>query len=168
MRLRVLMFGAGLLALAACGQQQPAEAPAAPTAPAATTEAAAPAATPSAEDAEKLAALPAPYNLANLENGKKQFAKCAACHAAGPGAPNRVGPSLHGLFGRKAGTAEGFVYSDAVKNAGFVWEPKHLDEWLTDPRGYLPGNRMSFIGIKNPDDRRDVIGYLAIESSREK
>lgn len=116
------------------------------------------------EKAELVAALPAPYNTGDLENGKRKFAMCRSCHTINQGGPNMTGPNLYGLFGRKAGSIEGFAYSDAVKSAGFVWEAKHLDQWLADPRGFMPGTKMSFMGIKDPKDRIDVIAYLKVET----
>jgi cytochrome c len=125
------------------------------------------AAPPEMTDAEKqtlLASLPAPYNTGDLEEGRKQFMLCRSCHNIAAGGPNMTGPNLHGVFGRTAGTHEGFKYSDAVKNAGFAWDAEKLDAWLADPRGYLPGNRMTFAGLKDAKKRVDLIAYLKIES----
>lgn len=136
--------------------------PAATTAPAAKAED-----DEAAEHARKaLAALPAPYNTADLENGQRKFALCRSCHTITEGGPNMTGPNLYGVFGRTAGTAEKFNYSDAVKAAGFKWDAAHLDKWLADPRADLPGNRMTFVGLKDPKDRTDVIAYLMIETAR--
>lgn len=110
--------------------------------------------------------LPPPYNGADYANGRKVFAQCRTCHTLVAGAPNQVGPNLHGVFGRTAGTAAGFNYSAAVKGAGFVWQAEQLDQWLTDPKGFLPGNRMAFAGVKDADNRRDVIAYLKIETAK--
>jgi cytochrome c len=95
--------------------------------------------------------------------GEKVFAKCKACHMVGPDAKNRVGPALNGIVGRTAGTAEGFKYSDALmaKNAeGFVWTEENIDAYLADPKGFMPGNKMTFPGLKKEDDRKNVIAYL--------
>jgi len=177
-----------LIALAACGQapqsgesqsasppaasqeSAPATAstpaaPTAPAAPAASTPAPA-AAGPSPEDAKILASLPAPYHEGDLANGRRQFAKCRSCHVLEKGGDNRVGPALHGIFGRTAGTAPGFNYSPALKGAGFVWDAGKLDQWLADPKGFLPGNRMTFVGLKQEKDRRDVIAYIKVESAK--
>lgn len=113
----------------------------------------------------RLAALPAPYNDANLDRGQKIFKQCSTCHLTEKGKGNRVGPNLYGIFGRHTAMAEGFSYSDAMKEADFSWTPDHLEEWLTNPREFMPGNRMSFAGVRKPDDRRDVIAYLLIETS---
>lgn len=136
-------------------------------APAAAPAASAPAAPrPSPEDAKTLASLPTPYNEGDLANGRRQFAKCRSCHVIEKGGDNRVGPALHGIFGRTAGTAAGFAYSPALKGAGFVWDGGKLDQWLADPKGFLPGNRMTFVGLKQEKDRRDVIAYMKVESAK--
>ncbi len=162
MYLRGVLTAITLVALASCGQQQSAPPPATETAPAAES---APAAAPEAVSYD-VSALEAPYNTADAAAGAKVFAKCKSCHAAGPGAPNMVGPSLHGLFGRKVGTHEGFIYSDAMTKAGFEWTPARLDQYIADPRADVPGNRMAFIGVKDPNDRKNLIAYLLIETKR--
>jgi cytochrome c len=91
--------------------------------------------------------------------GKKIFARCAACHALEAGT-NKIGPSLHGIMGRKSGSVEGFKYSDAMKGANLTWDEATLDKYLTDPKGFVPGNKMVFPGLKKPDDRANVIAYL--------
>lgn len=181
----ILLLSAAAFALTACGGSGGSE-PAASNAPAqqsAPVEEPAPAATgtPTAtEDAIEaaageaetdmsaaLAALPAPYSEADLANGRRQFRRCSSCHTIAEGARNLVGPNLHGLFSRHAGEVEGFNYSAAVRDSGIEWSPEHLDSWLSDPRGYIPGNRMSFVGLREANDRRDVIAYLMIETAAE-
>ncbi|HYE41798.1 MAG TPA: cytochrome c family protein [Caulobacteraceae bacterium] len=117
-----------------------------------------------AEAAALLASLPAPYNTADLANGKKQFARCRSCHTLGEGQANLTGPNLYGVFGREAGSKPDYKYSEAVANADFVWEAKHLNDWLADPRGYLPGTKMSFAGLKDEKDRVDLIAYLKTQT----
>lgn len=120
------------------------------------------------EKAERLAALPAPYNTGDLENGRKRFALCRSCHTITPGGPNMTGPNLYGVFGRKAGSKEGFNYSDAVKNAGFTWDADKLDHWLTNPQTFLPGAKMPPVaGLKEEKDRIDLIAYLKVETTPE-
>lgn len=93
------------------------------------------------------------------EAGKKVFAKCRACHSLDAG-KNGVGPSLHGVFGRKAGTAEGYKYSDAMKNKGVTWDKENLEKYLEDPKAFVPGNKMAFPGVKKEKERENLIAYL--------
>ena len=149
------MLAAALLTLAACGS---------PEAPPSAQTAAAPA--PSTEELQaKLAALASPYNEANYDAGRRVFAQCRSCHVIQAGAPHRVGPNLHAVFGREIGTAEGFTYSQAVQDANFVWDADHLDHWLQNPQTFLPGNRMAFAGVRDETQRRDLIAYLMVEAA---
>ncbi len=94
------------------------------------------------------------------EAGKNVFKKCHACHNVGEGAKNAVGPQLNGLVGRKAGTAEGYNYSDANKGSGIMWDVATLDEYLKDPKAKVVGTKMAFPGLPNDKDRADVVAYL--------
>ena len=94
--------------------------------------------------------------------GKKVFNKCMACHDA-VNDKSKVGPSLHNVVGRKAGTFEGFKYSDAMKKAGeggLVWDEANLAEYIHDPKAKVPGNKMAFPGLKEDADIANVIAYL--------
>lgn len=93
--------------------------------------------------------------------GKTVFARCAACHDLNTGAI-RLGPSLKGVVGRKAGTFANFSYSAGMKGKGVTWGPDTLDQFLTAPMKYVPGTRMAFPGLSNPQDRADVIAYLKV------
>jgi len=84
---------------------------------------------------------------------------CQVCHTVEAG-KNKIGPSLAGIVGRNAGSAPGYSYSDANKNSGVTWDEANLDTYLTDPRKFIPGTKMLFVGIKNPDDRKALIAYL--------
>ena len=94
--------------------------------------------------------------------GEKVFGKCKACHVI-DAATNRVGPSLHGIIGRTAGTVEGFKYSEAMLQHGkdgLVWNNENLDKYLADPKATVPKNKMAFAGLKSADDRANVIAYI--------
>jgi cytochrome c len=97
---------------------------------------------------------------ADAAQGKRLYLQCRACHSIDKGGINTVGPNLHGLLGSTAGNAEGFNYSDVLLESGVVWTPETLDQWLTRPASFLPGNRMIFVGISDPKDRADLILYL--------
>lgn len=92
--------------------------------------------------------------------GKTIFARCAICHSVAPG-ENRLGPTLAGIVGRKAGTVAGYNFSPAMKNSGVTWTSAALDAYLANPRGVLPGVKMIFAGLPKPEDRANVIAYLA-------
>jgi cytochrome c len=93
------------------------------------------------------------------EKGETVFNKCKACHSVDE-PKNKVGPYLVGVFGRHAGSVEGFKYSDAMKNSGITWDEQTLAAYLANPRGYVKGNRMAFVGLKNQEDIANVIAYL--------
>lgn len=107
-----------------------------------------------------IAAMPVAAQAADAEAGKAVFGKCKACHQTGEGAKNAVGPHLDGVIGRKAGSAEGFNYSEALKASGITWDDASLTEWLTDPKKKVPGNKMVFMGLKDPADIENLIAYL--------
>ena len=153
-----------LLLLAACGPQQEAVMPEAkPGTPTVSPDARL--APPSADDTAKLlAALPAPYNTADLLNGQRQSALCRSCHTLTDGGPDLTGPNLHGVFGRKAGSKPGYAYSAAIKAAGFDWNAGKLDQWLADPKGFMPGTKMTFLGIRDAKDRVDLIAFLKVQT----
>ena len=99
----------------------------------------------------------------DAENGAEVFKRCRACHEVGDTAKNKVGPILNGIIGRKAGTIEGFNYSDANKKAGadgWVWTEEKMMAYLLNPRTAMPGNKMAYAGLKDERDRKDLIAYL--------
>jgi cytochrome c len=96
----------------------------------------------------------------DLENGKAVWNKCRACHAVGEGARNMVGPVLNGLFGRKAGTIEGYNYSEANKGSGIVWDEATFREYIKNPKAKIPNTKMVFVGLSDPQDIEDLIVYL--------
>jgi cytochrome c len=95
----------------------------------------------------------------DAEAGKKVFNKCAACHAVEAG-KNKVGPSLFGIVGKKAGTDPTYKYSDNMKNSGLTWDEKTLDTYLEKPQEMVKGSKMVFAGLKDPKDRENIIAYL--------
>ena len=95
----------------------------------------------------------------DAEKGEKVFRKCKACHDA-ENEKNKVGPHLVGIIDRAAGAVDGFKYSDAMMNSGLTWDAATIDQYLADPKGFIPKNRMAFPGLKKEQDRADVIAYL--------
>jgi cytochrome c len=91
--------------------------------------------------------------------GEARFQDCAACHKLEAGS-NNVGPSLHGLFARKAAALSDFRYSPAMKRSGISWTPETFDKFITDPQAVVPANRMPYAGMANATDRADLIAYL--------
>ncbi len=143
---------AGAIALSGCGGEAPAPAePAGPALPVPT-----------------VAELPAPFNEANIDTGKGLFGRqCASCHYVAAGKGHLVGPNLHGVFERGTGMAQGYTYSPALQNFEHAqWTPELVEQWLISPQGFVPGTSMFFNGIKKPEDRRDLIVYLLIESRK--
>ncbi|MGB3627724.1 MAG: cytochrome c family protein [Henriciella sp.] len=170
MSLRTTVFSVALgLAVTACGEagEEPAEA--APTPPpveetgadeAAADDTVSPASESDSAPAAQLASLPEPYASADLDRGKRVFLQCQSCHTLEEGGPVVLGPNLHGVFDRTVGEGAGFEYSEALQEADFEWTPEQLDQWLESPRAFLPGNRMTFSGLRRPDDRTAVIAYI--------
>ncbi|MEM9572946.1 MAG: cytochrome c family protein [Pseudomonadota bacterium] len=113
---------------------------------------------------EAFAALPEPYQSADYSRGRRTFKLCQSCHTLNEGGQNLVGPNLYGVFGREIGGVEGFTYSKAVEESDIVWTPEILAEWLESPRNFLPGNKMSFAGVRKPEDRTAVIAYIMAET----
>jgi cytochrome c len=91
--------------------------------------------------------------------GRTVFNKCRACHVVDQ-EQNRVGPHLVGIMGRAAGSVEGYNYSAAMKASGIVWDEETIAAYLADPKGYIPNNRMVFVGLRSDDEIEDVIAYL--------
>jgi len=103
----------------------------------------------------------------DLERGELLSFACQACHTLGPGEADHIGPNLFSVFGRAAGAAPGFEYSDALARSGLTWTVDALDAWLAGPDEFLVGNIMVFAGYDEAADRRDLIAYLVVATSAE-
>ena len=97
---------------------------------------------------------------ADVDKGARAYRKCSACHKLEAGA-NGTGPYLYGIVDRPKAAADGFSYSDALASMGGAWTPENLDGFLTRPADYAPGTSMSFAGLRNPEERANLIAYLA-------
>lgn len=169
MRVSYLLGASLIFGLAACGGADQTSETVSP--PATSTETPTPAAAPVAAapkgPAPQFADFAEPYKSADYNRGRRVYKQCRSCHTLKEGGPNLVGPNLYGLFKRQVGTSEGFSYSDALKAADFVWTPEKLDDWLQNPRTFIPGNKMSFSGIRKEADRNGVIAYIMSETGYE-
>jgi cytochrome c len=176
----IVLSSAGVLALAACtpkvsappesvstaitdAQPLPPAPAAAPAAPGAAAPAATAAATGVGAPGPGMIKLDIKFNggdvYGNPTTGAQGFAICGACHSIQAG-QNLVGPSLHGIIGRHSGAVPGFHYSPANKGSGLVWTEQELYTYLEDPQKTVPGTYMTYTGVKDPQQRADVIAYL--------
>ena len=92
--------------------------------------------------------------------GAKLYKRCQSCHTLDEGGRNRVGPNLWGVFGRKIGSVQGFKYSKTMQQSDIIWSGETIDAYINNPKKYLPGNKMSFAGLRNEQDRANLIAYL--------
>jgi cytochrome c len=95
----------------------------------------------------------------DVKAGEKVFKKCAVCHDTREG-KHKIGPSLHGVAGTKAGSAKGYKYSPATMKSGVTWTDENLQKYLEKPNSFIKGSRMAFAGLKSKKERDDVIAYL--------
>ncbi len=159
------------LSLAGCSKPaaDPAADTAAPADTAAVAVATAPAAAPAApvavaaDNTDTLTGVKLAAYTGDAAKGEAAFATCKTCHAIEAGV-NKIGPSLHGVVGRPAGTIAGFTYSTANKGSGITWTPEKLFQYLEGPQRIVPGTKMSFTGFPDPQKRADVIAYLKANS----
>lgn len=101
--------------------------------------------------------------IGDAEAGARVFAKCKGCHQVGDGAKDKIGPHLNGVFGRKAAAHEGYRYSEAMQRAGddgLIWTAETLEAYVENPRALVSKTRMSFRGLKKPEDRANLLAYL--------
>ncbi|GGA46062.1 hypothetical protein GCM10011395_15380 [Sphingomonas psychrolutea] len=158
------------LALAACAKKADNEETSSTTSTTtATAPAAAPAAAPAvaavaADNTDTLAGVKFASYTGDAKKGEADFITCKTCHAIEAGV-NKIGPSLHGVVGRKAGIIPGYTYSAANKNSGITWTEEKLFQYLEGPQRIVPGTKMSFAGWPtDPQKRADVIAYLKSNS----
>lgn len=102
----------------------------------------------------------------DAEAGAKVFNKCKACHTIAASDKHKVGPNLHGVIGRAAGTADGYRYSKAMSESGLTWDEATLTQYLHAPRDFVKGTKMSFAGLKKDDEIEDVLAYIKAESAK--
>lgn len=107
-----------------------------------------------------LLAVAPPARAQDAEAGAKVFNQCRACHQVGETAKNLIGPKLNGLFGRQAGSIEGYTYSAANKNSGITWSEAVFAEYIRDPKAKVPGTKMVFVGLKNEQQVADLTAFL--------
>jgi len=130
------------------------------------TEAAAPTAQAKPEEVPPVAPLLA---KADAAAGKTIFKQCQTCHTDEKGGPNRIGPNLWGVVGRKKASEPGFSYSEAMKKFAAdskpdVWTFEEINKFISNPREHVPGTKMTFVGLKKPEDRANVLAYLRTQS----
>ena len=97
--------------------------------------------------------------------GEQVFKKCAACHNADQGGANQLGPNLYGVMGETVGTGHGFAFSDALKSHGGTWDWETMSAWLSNPKKFAPGTKMTFAGLSKPEDRANVMAFLNSKGS---
>ena len=159
-----LMASVSALLLVACGGGESEPVATEEAAPEETTEAAEEAAaeepaSPTADDVATLDGTTLADFIGDAAAGERTFLQCVACHVVEPGV-NRSGPSLAGIIGRTAGTVDGYNYTEANANSGITWSLEKMYQYLENPRRVVPGTKMAFAGLKDGQDRANVIAYL--------
>lgn len=115
--------------------------------------------------AETLAAPASAPAQAQVDAGRRLFARCTNCHEVGAGARNGFGPQLNGIVGRKAGSAPAYAYSAALKQAGFVWNEQKLVAFIRDSEKVVPGNKMRFLSFMSEKQASDIVAYLRTQGA---
>lgn len=100
-----------------------------------------------------------------LARGAKLYKRCKTCHTLEENGRHRVGPNMWNLYGSTAGTKEGFAYSKVMKNSGLIWDDETLNGYLENPNRYMPGNRMTYAGLRKPEDRAAVLAYIKAKTT---
>ena len=118
-------------------------------------------------EAGAVAAVPLATLLASADvaKGEATFGKCKGCHSIAAGGANGIGPNLNAVLGKKHGHIAGFAYSEALLKAPGMWDWENMDKWLTSPKKYAPGTKMSFAGLGNPEERAALLLYLNSQGS---
>jgi cytochrome c len=111
------------------------------------------------------AAKPTDFSAGDPAKGEALFSKCVSCHSINAGGPNAIGPNIHGVMGKPLGKVAGFAYSPALLEKGGTWDWAAMDAWLANPKRYIPGTKMSFAGLSNPEDRANIIRYINDQGS---
>jgi cytochrome c len=104
--------------------------------------------------------------MADVAKGAEVFKKCASCHTVTQGGANGVGPNLYGTLGEEIGKGKGgYAFSDALSGKGGKWDFESMNAWLTSPKAFAPGTKMSFAGLSKPEDRANLLVYLNAQGS---
>ena len=119
----------------------------------------------SAEGGEEAVPLANLLAVADAAKGEQVFAKCKSCHTIEAGGANGLGPNLHGVLGKPQAAHAGFAFSDALKGKGGTWTFEAMSEWLTNPKKFAPGTKMTFAGLSKPEDRANLLVYMNAQGS---
>ena len=106
-----------------------------------------------------------PQTLSPMQRGAKLFKRCMSCHTLEDGGRHKVGPNLYNIYGSKSGSKDGFAYSKAMTSADIIWNDETLDGYIENPRAYMPGNRMSYVGLRKAADREALFVYLKAQTT---
>lgn len=152
MRIAIIIFISLIFCLVACNQEST------------TTDKDAMSSKEEVSETEETIKVKSDKDIAQISPGKKLFILCAACHSLKKDEPHKVGPNLYAVFGKKAGLAEGFKYSEELLNSGVVWDKESMRAWIENPAEFVPGTSMAFIGIKDKEKQDLLIEYLLNET----